>query len=60
MSSNPICERCRSPRSLYRDDDTKYNIRVIACIMCGERTYQGNVVTKVMERVKSDWWGKRK
>ncbi len=31
-----VCPKCGSP-SIYRDDDYRYNMQVVACLMCGWR-----------------------
>jgi len=33
-----VCPKCGSP-SIYRDDDYRYNMQVIACLICGWRLY---------------------
>jgi hypothetical protein len=38
---HPNCERCETGY-LYRDDDIAHKIKIVVCLMCGERTYSAN------------------
>lgn len=44
------CPKCEFIGTMYRDDDRKNGIRVVACIVCGKRIYESGAKIKVRKR----------